>query len=301
MSDLRRRTLERAGRGGDVEAAARALHERVRSGGLRLDRLLLAAHCGDPGATLAVSLRQPAPAPDAAEAELACALEAIGPHPASPGVALGDRPALDTVAGGGGARSTFGSLRSPSRSIAVARWHSPPRPEDLRCVRRAAPRDPTALLRLVGPLARAHGADGSEARAAAQSCAALLLGRWVDGLLTFGPGAVRRAAAALARASDPPVSPAVQAVVHAALGDVATRALVRPCTDLADPSVTPPPDGPDLSEALGRSHDAPLEEAVSLLATDPTGALRGLLERWRWGPFAALDAVSVALVPWALA
>jgi hypothetical protein len=266
VSDLRRRTLERAGRSGDVEAAARALHERVRSGGLRLDRLLLAAHCGDPGATLAVGLRQPAPAPDApgawAEAELARALEAIG----------------------------------------SARWHSPPRPEDLRCVRRAAPRDPTALLRLVGPLARAHGADGSEARVAAQASAALLLGRWVDGLLTFGPGAVRRAAAALARASDPPVSPAVQAVVQAALGDAATGTLVRPCTDLAEPGAGP--DGAEvarLSEALGRSHDAPLEEAVSLLATDPTGALRSLLERWRWGPFAALDAVSGALVPWALA
>jgi hypothetical protein len=250
-----------------VEAAARALHERVRSGGLRLDRLLLAAHCGDPGAALAVSLRQPAAGPDCpgsrAEAELACALEAI----------------------------------------AVARWHSPPRPEDLRCVRRAAPRDPTALLRLISPLARAHGADGSEARAAAQACAALLLGRWIDALLTFGPGAVRRAAAALARASDPPVSPAVQAVVQAALGDAATRTLVRPCDDLAEPSAVQAQalDLARLTEALGRSHDAPLEEAVSLLATDPAGALRALLERWRWGPFAALDAVSGALVPWALA
>jgi len=54
VSDRRARELERAGRTGDLEAQAAALHERIRQGTLTPSRLSLAAFLGNSGARLAV-------------------------------------------------------------------------------------------------------------------------------------------------------------------------------------------------------------------------------------------------------
>jgi hypothetical protein len=56
MSDARARTFERAADGGDPEARARWLAERVRRGALGQDRLRIAAWAGDVGARLVLGL-----------------------------------------------------------------------------------------------------------------------------------------------------------------------------------------------------------------------------------------------------
>lgn len=65
--DAPRRALARAGEAGDVEAAARALRERIRGGLLGRERVVLAALVGDEAARLAVAYAGPAPAPEVAD------------------------------------------------------------------------------------------------------------------------------------------------------------------------------------------------------------------------------------------
>lgn len=56
MSDASRREAERDAAGGDLQAAARLLVERVRAGDLLAERLELAAHLGDPAACAALGV-----------------------------------------------------------------------------------------------------------------------------------------------------------------------------------------------------------------------------------------------------
>jgi hypothetical protein len=58
--DARQREFERRGVGGDVEAAARDLRARVRSGSLNAERLRLAAHLGNEPARIALGPDAPA-------------------------------------------------------------------------------------------------------------------------------------------------------------------------------------------------------------------------------------------------